>query len=291
MKNLRLIYDSVIKASLDVIISINEQGRITLWNDAASRTFGYTEDEMLGKPVTKIIPEKYRRKHYYGMGRFIKTGKAKLIGKIVKVEGMKKGGSLIPVEMSLSASKSKNNYLFTAIIRDISERKLFEKKLEDMAIKDSLTGMYNRHYFNEIINKELERAMRYKYFMSVMMIDMDKFKMINDNYGHEQGDFVLKGIAVCLGENIRASDIVIRYGGDEFLIVLPETDSKALRNVIKKMKKEVIRWSKEADLGFIVRLSIGGYTLNPNRKKSVYEILKEADKRLYKDKRHSKNVN
>ncbi|OHB90121.1 MAG: hypothetical protein A3D13_06835 [Planctomycetes bacterium RIFCSPHIGHO2_02_FULL_40_12] len=280
-----LIYKRVINASLDVIISINEKEEILLWNDASSKTFGYMEDEVLGKPITLIIPKKYHRKHKNGMRRFIKTGKAKLIGKVVEVEGIKKDGSLFPIELSLSASKSRKGFIFTAIIRDISERKFLEKKLEDMAIRDSLTWMYNRHYFNEVINREFERAKRYRYFISMMIIDVDKFKIINDNYGHARGDLVLKGIAECLEKNLRSSDIVIRYGGDEFLAVLPKANGRDLRTVMEKVKKRVKEWSENSDFGFPVSISCGGYALNPDRKKNVDEVLKEADKRLYKDKK------
>ena len=285
MENMDLIYKRVINASLDVIISINEKEEILLWNDASSKTFGYMEDEVLGKPITLIIPKKYHRKHKNGMRRFIKTGKAKLIGKVVEVEGIKKDGSLFPIELSLSASKSRKGFIFTAIIRDISERKFLEKKLEDMAIRDSLTWMYNRHYFNEVINREFERAKRYRYFISMMIIDVDKFKIINDNYGHARGDLVLKGIAECLEKNLRSSDIVIRYGGDEFLAVLPKANGRDLRTVMEKVKKRVKEWSENSDFGFPVRISCGGYALNPDRKKNVDEVLKEADKRLYKDKK------
>ncbi len=285
MGNFDLIYKRVINASLDVIISINEKEEILLWNDAAIRTFGFTEDEALGKPVRIIIPKRYHRKHENGMRRFIKTGKAKLIGKIVEVEGIKKDGTLFPIEFSLSASKSKKGFIFTAIIRDISERKSLEKKLEDMAIRDSLTGMYNRHYFDEVIDREFERARRYRYFISVMIIDVDKFKIINDNYGHARGDRVLTGIAECLGNNIRKSDIIIRYGGDEFLAVLPNANGRDLRKAIEKMKKRVKEWSEKLDFGFPVSISVGGYAQNPDRKKSVDEVLIEADKRLYKDKK------
>lgn len=285
MENMDLIYKRVINASLDVIISINEKQEILLWNDASSKTFGYMEDEVLGKPITLIIPKKYHRKHKNGMRRFIKTGKAKLIGKVVEVEGIKKDGSLFPIELSLSASKSRKGFIFTAIIRDISERKFLEKKLEDMAIRDSLTWMYNRHYFNEVINREFERAKRYRYFISMMIIDVDKFKIINDNYGHARGDLVLKGIAECLEKNLRSSDIVIRYGGDEFLAVLPKANGRDLRTVMEKVKKRVKEWSENSDFGFPVSISCGGYALNPDRKKNVDEVLKEADKRLYKDKK------
>ena len=154
-----------------------------------------------------------------------------------------------------------------------------------MAIRDSLTGMHNRHYFNEIINREFERAKRYRYFISMMIIDVDKFKTINDNYGHAQGDLVLKGIAECLGKNMRSSDIVIRYGGDEFLAVLPKANGRDLRKVMEKVKKRVKEWSENSDFGFPVSISVGGYAVNPDRNKSVDGVLKEADKRLYKDKK------
>lgn len=286
MEKFDLIYKNIVKASMDVIISINEKEEILLWNDAAIRTFGYTEDEALGKPVRVIIPKKYHRKHENGMRRFIKTGKAKLIGKVVEVEGVKKDCTLFPIEFSLYASKSKKGFIFTAIIRDISERKYLEKKLKDMAIRDSLTGMHNRHYFNEAIDREFERARRYRYFISMMIIDVDKFKIINDNYGHAQGDLVLKGIAECLGKNLRASDMVIRYGGDEFLAVLPKVNGRYLRKVMEKVKKRVKEWSENLDFEFPVSISVGGYALNPDRKKkNVDEVLKEADKRLYKDKK------
>lgn len=288
MGKMDLIYKSVVNASLDVIISINEKEEILQWNDASARTFGYSEDEALGKPITLIIPKKYHRKHNNGMKRFIKTGKAKLIGKVAVVEGIKKDGSLFPIELSLSASKSRKGYIFTAIIRDISERKFLEKRLEDMAIRDSLTGMHNRHYFNEIINREFERAKRYRYFISMMIIDVDKFKTINDNYGHAQGDLVLKGIAECLGKNMRSSDIVIRYGGDEFLAVLPKANGRDLRKVMEKVKNRVKEWSENSDFGFPVSISVGGYAVNPDRNKSVDGALKEADKRLYKDKKDNK---
>ena len=90
-----LIYKSVVDASLDAIVSINEKEEILLWNNASTKTFGYTKDEALGKPITVIIPKKYHRKHKNGMKRFIKTGKPKLIGQIVEVEGMKREGSIL----------------------------------------------------------------------------------------------------------------------------------------------------------------------------------------------------
>ena len=153
-----------------------------------------------------------------------------------------------------------------------------------MAIRDSLTGVYNRHYFEEFASKEFERARRYGHCVSVMIVDVDNLKMINDTYGHIQGDIVLQVVAEFISGNVRDSDVVIRYGGDEFLVLLPETNSAGLSKVTTKIKKGVEICCDVLDVGLLISLSIGGSTVGPNTMKYVDEVLMDADKGLYKDK-------
>ena len=153
-----------------------------------------------------------------------------------------------------------------------------------MTIRDSLTGVYNRHYFEEFASKEFERSRRYGRYISVMIVDIDNLKMINDTYGHTQGDIVLQVVAEFINENVRDSDVVIRYGGDEFLVVLPETNSAGLSNVIAKIKKGAEICCDVLDVGLLISLSIGGSTVGPNTMKYVDDVLMDADKRLYKNK-------
>jgi len=96
--------------------------------------------------------------------------------------------------------------------------------MREMAIKDGLTGVYNRQYFNKLMNDEIERSKRHGKVFSVMMIDIDKFRVINDSYGHLTGDHILITVTKVLKDIVRTYDIIGRFGGDEFMIFLPETD-------------------------------------------------------------------
>lgn len=123
-------YQRVIEMSLDAIVVADESGIITLWNTAAERMFGYSTPEALGLPVDRIVPEKLIERHRNGMNRFLATEAPVVIGKTVEMEGRRKDGALFPIELSLSSEKSDSGWIFSAVIRDISDRKRVEKVLE-----------------------------------------------------------------------------------------------------------------------------------------------------------------
>jgi diguanylate cyclase (GGDEF)-like protein/PAS domain S-box-containing protein len=159
--------------------------------------------------------------------------------------------------------------------------------LRRQAVLDPLTGLYNRQYFNAVIGAELKRADRYDHPVSLMMIDVDGFRAVNNRLGHLKGDEVLRAVAGFLGENVRASDRVIRYGGDEFLVIMPETDGECLR-VAKRLKKRIARIPEKLHLGGVtIGLSIGIYTRTPHDPRSLEEILEDVDRKMYADKRAS----
>jgi len=138
----------LVETSTDAIISADEGGRITLWNKAAERIFGYTKDEALGGSLEMLVPEEHREGHIKGFKRYIETGEARLIGKTTELEALRKDGTIIPVELSLSALRTDSSPVFTGVIRDISERRRAEEaireaesKFRDLAEK-SLVGVY-----------------------------------------------------------------------------------------------------------------------------------------------------
>jgi len=160
-----------------------------------------------------------------------------------------------------------------------------QSKLREQAVRDPLTQLFNRHYLNEVIDSEFDRADRYGREITLMMIDIDGFRRVNNTLGHLRGDAVLQKVAQVLSEGVRAADSVIRYGGDEFLILMPETVEDT-GTVEKRLKKRVEALPSELGLGNLkIGLSIGIYVRHAGDMHSVEEVLAQADQRMYGDKR------
>jgi len=160
-----------------------------------------------------------------------------------------------------------------------------QASLRDQAVRDPLTGLYNRHYFNSLIAPELNRSDRYGHPLTLMMVDVDGFRAINNRFGHLKGDEVLKEVAIVLAENVRAADRVIRYGGDEFLVFMPETDEEAPR-VADRLRTQIATIPRRTGIHDVaIGLSIGLYTRRPRDPRSLESILEEVDRRMYADKR------
>ncbi|MFQ5794891.1 MAG: GAF domain-containing protein [Candidatus Bipolaricaulia bacterium] len=165
-----------------------------------------------------------------------------------------------------------------------------QEELREAAIRDPLTGLFNRRYFNETIAVEEERAKRYSHDISFLMIDVNQLKEINDRHGHLKGDEVLAQVADFLEIHTRDSDIVIRFGGDEFLVVMLETSVTEAKRSVVRLKQRLERWNNRErlpDLGFPITLGIGTATYSPGGEVKLEEVLKQADQRMYEDKLHS----
>lgn len=170
----------------------------------------------------------------------------------------------------------------------------FHAEIERIAITDGLTGLYNHRYFQEKLSEEFNRVERYSNPLSLLLIDIDYFKKINDTYGHPVGDAVLKKIASIIRKTIRNIDIPARYGGEEFALILPGTDSQGAKNMAERLRKAIMDISFFADKErFKVTVSIGIST-NPKPKgtgevKNKEELIEKADKALYEAKKAGRN--
>ena len=165
------------------------------------------------------------------------------------------------------------------------------EKLRAVSIRDGLTGLYNHVYFQRQLDAELSRAIRYRRPLSLLMIDLDHFKMVNDNYGHRIGDMVLQKISALILNNIRTTDILSRYGGDELTLTLPETDLKPAAILADRLRNLVDREELQIDnLKVKVTISLGVATYLPNKKMPrKSELLDAADSALYKSKNGGRN--
>ncbi len=170
-------------------------------------------------------------------------------------------------------------------LQDITEHKEYERRLSHMARHDPLTGVFNRHALAEILDGEISRARRYRHPIGVLMIDVNRFKEVNDRFGHNTGDRVLQTVAAALEESVRDSDVVIRYGGDEFLVLLVETDGET--DIVKtRIQAEMLRTGQLSFLSeFPVSLSIGTAHWDPASGESIERVLHRADLAMYEEKR------
>ncbi len=159
-----------------------------------------------------------------------------------------------------------------------------EKELKEQAFHDPLTGLYNRRFLDRVLRNEEDRVKRYGGAVGLLMIDLDDFKRINDNYSHLVGDKVLRKVSDILTETVRKADTLIRYGGDEFLIFLPEF-KEGIETIEQRIEKEVRAWNSSSDLiDEKLGLTVGSAVWNSPKNRTLEEALKEADNRMYKNK-------
>jgi diguanylate cyclase (GGDEF)-like protein/PAS domain S-box-containing protein len=173
-----------------------------------------------------------------------------------------------------------------------AEEKLLklQRELEEQAIRDSLTGLYNRRFLDETLNRELSRAERDKYSVSIVMLDLDHFKMFNDTYGHDVGDMMLKQLGKLLTSQVRAGDIACRYGGEEFVIVMPKASLLVARQRANdwrmKFESQVIIHEGE-----VLNATLSaGVAVYPMHGTSSEEIIRKADQAMYAAKAAGRNM-
>ena len=164
------------------------------------------------------------------------------------------------------------------------------QRLTEMSITDPLTGLHNRRYLMERLYEEVERARRYKFPIACLMIDVDDFKSLNDQFGHSAGDYVLQQIAVNMKNANRVVDILVRYGGDEFFIILPQTDQRGAFTVAERLRTAVQENPLfRSNPGHPVTLSIGAAAFTAGQIGKATDLLQQADAALLRAKQVGKN--
>jgi diguanylate cyclase (GGDEF)-like protein len=173
------------------------------------------------------------------------------------------------------------------LAREIGRRARAEDKLEELATTDALTGLKNRRKFDATFETEWRRAMRHKTPLALMMIDADHFKSYNDSFGHQAGDQVLVGIAICISDSVmRAGDCTARYGGEEFAVLLPGLSSSDALTIAETIRLKVQQW---ADGPTDATVSIGVASLTPHPSMPSSLLMEAADKALYEAKANGRN--
>ena len=209
---------ALITGAMDAIITIDDHGQILEWNPSAEATFGWTADEVRGQELAEqIIPPEERDAHRIGLAHANMTGDGPLMARRVELEALHRDGRRFPIELSLTVTSWHGALRYSAFLRDITARRQFEHQLTHLASRDPLTGLVNR--------TELERELAHQLLapdrpLALCFVDLDGFKEVNDRHGHRAGDEVLAAVANRLESCVRGEDVVARYGGDEFVVLV-----------------------------------------------------------------------
>lgn len=201
----------------------------------------------------------------------------------------KKMAGVLTVENLPDIDREKFAILATQFALELKKVLLYET-VEELAITDSLTGLYVRRYFFERLKEELARSKRYKFKFTFLMIDIDNFKNCNDTYGHLVGDVILKDVGRIMKENVREIDLIARYGGEEFSVILPEAGKEEAKLVAERIRKRIeenIFKAYDETLKITVSIGISSY---PDDSAEARGLIEKADKALYAAKSGGKNV-
>lgn len=435
----------------DGIITIDQHGWVREWNPATEQMFGYSIQEMRDAPLTRIMPERFHRFFMEGIVRYLRTGESEFVGNTVELVGLRQNGEEFPVELSLAVWGEPGHPFFTAIVRDVTERKCHEalltqlnqrlveslstlhrhhrellqisrmndrlqscptmeeaiqvmedsladlfdgmdgmlllvpaeggqpevtgrwgldstdpfppescsvggewqrvaarregccassgqeaipvcyclplwgqgqllgflhlracqasqgvartqgltntvreavelslanlrmrEKLRDQAVRDVLTGLFNRRYLDETLPRELSRSIRLQHPLAVAMLDADHFKRFNDTFGHEAGDHVLRAVSALLRSRLRQSDLACRYGGEELTVVMPGLDTRAAWERMESIRQEIKKMHLDLNGTELGQITVSiGVAASPRHGVDSEDLLRKADAALY----------
>ena len=278
-------FERISATSPDGIICANDQGEITFWNAAATRLFGFSEQEALGRSIDLIVPDRMRGGHGGGLARVAAGGKPRLVGTVVELPAQRKDGSEFPIELSLSMWSEGERVSFGSISRDISDRRANEDRLYRLAHLDSLTELPNR----TVLRQRLEEVVQVGTEASLIAVDLDGFKEINDTLGHSAGDALLKLVAARLVACARPYDTVARLGGDEFALLLPDVGdplaaAETADCVISSLSEP---FSLDGEIVHIA--ASAGLAMFPTHGEHAEDLLASADLALYQAKNEGRH--
>lgn len=281
------LYQSIVEMSPDAIITTRLDGKISTANSQALRLLGYENlDSFVGRTAFDFVflEERDRAKKEFGS--------VAVSGKLQNREYpmIRKDGTSFWAELSASLIPEMEGkpaeLLLTA--RDISKRKSMEENLRNLSVTDELTGLYNRRGFAFAAEQELKHAHRTKKEMALLFFDMDRLKMINDTYGHDEGDEALKAAAAAFHSTFRESDIIGRWGGDEFVVLALDVPAGSVSALQRRLEENLTRRNNAEGTRCILSFSTGIARYDPENPMSLHELVKVADGLMYegKQKKH-----
>lgn len=272
----------------EAVVIIDRNSEIIFFNQGAEKVFGYTAGEITGQKLDTLLPERFHIQHDMMIHEF---GNSEHTVKHSderhrQIYGRRKSGEEFVASASIFDLSRGDQKFYGAVLRDISKNRKTEEELLRLAATDPLTGAFNRREFTNIAAREALRANRYHHPLSVLMLDLDHFKRLNDTWGHEAGDAALRQVAGRLVAMLRRDDVVCRYGGEEFVVILPNAPRAAVeekaRTIVEEIRKLGSTPPVEALRGITASAGLSTFPLDGD---DPQELLRAADDALYRAKR------
>ena len=272
----------------DGVLLCDSRGRILFANRRLAEMTGYSADELEDATVELLVPEGLRVRHRADRRRYQRRPRRRQMGSIDHQFSLRrKDSTTFPADIDLGPVDTAQGHLVMAVVRDITDRARLEAQLEHQALHDPLTGLANRTLFFDRLNHALQQAARDRKQVAIVMIDLDRFKSVNDAYGHEAGDQVMRKIAARLGAGLRRTDTVARIGGDEFAMVLPNVGGRQaatvmLAKVLRAVPARIAVRRSWVEVGLSA-----GLALYPDDGGDLDTLMRAADVEMYAAKRHA----
>jgi diguanylate cyclase (GGDEF)-like protein/PAS domain S-box-containing protein len=273
--------EGIINTVADGIVTVDKNGIVQTFNPAAERIFDFKADEVIGKSIRQLVPDPVAKK----LGQEAGQGWHDILSMGEELMGMRKDGVAFPMEASVSEMQQGEGVAYASVVRDITARKRAEEHIRHLAHHDSLTGLPNRFLFGDRLEAAITRADRHQTRIALVFIDLNKFKPVNDTYGHAVGDLVLIGVAKRLSNCLRKTDTVARIGGDEFVAILEEiSGEKEIRRLVGKIMVAVAAPESIDGIEHSLGASLG-IALYPDDSTESMDLIDKADKAMYLAKR------
>jgi diguanylate cyclase (GGDEF)-like protein/PAS domain S-box-containing protein len=282
---------SIIEANTVSIWIVDEDDRIRYVNPAGLALTGYSAEALIGQSFSMLMEDSMADRHAMKIKAYARTGgPSNILGQVREFQIRVQSGELIDIELKAFELQGTNHdkKLFAGLISDIRDRKSLESRLRQRATHDPLTGALNRSGFFRIAKRELDRGGPDRHPMGLLLLDVDHFKYINDRFGHQAGDRVLQALVAELRRGLREEDLLGRYGGEEFIVLLPEVDVEHFEHIAERLRHGIESMRLPGDDGDVsLTISLGGALRRSGE--DIDRMIGRADKSLYRAKQAGRN--
>ena len=285
------VYHQIVTDMADAVVGMDRNFIIRMCNPAAETLFGWTSEEMIGQPIDLLIPERFHGAHSHNVQSFRDTrASARYMGnRRGFILGRTRSGAEICLGATILNTGSMREPLMVAIIRDLTERQEHQGELQRLANTDPLSGALNRRAFQAVSETELHNSRQRNHPTSLILFDIDHFKSINDMHGHQTGDQVICAFTELLRSSLRSNDILGRWGGEEFIVLLPSASLDQACHVGERIRRAVEEWRFEHGMGPGLKLTTSAGVTHAHENETLDGFFRRADLALYAAKANGRN--